>query len=224
MIDNSPAQRLRESQNLVLRELDREVKRFGSAANSNINLVGVISALKPAAILDDRDGLVEKLEAAGLSVRETGNGSVVVAVNSDTSDKLAELLHKKSSENTNSVTEYEIGEILGYPRTATEYYIQRKGTVSLPLGEQLPIIQPNMLSGSTLDFFSQIILSPNHWRDELEAYAVPLEQATQTYMPQTYRSIKHAAWRKKIGASLRSLTRRERTSAYSESVAVRYVE
>lgn len=170
---------------------------------------GVIAGVKPAAIVaptlsfkDKRSvqqyrQVLKDLGLQSLPVRDTGGWNIVVSrdkavlkelksalevVDKLFQDSIAAGANEHGGFQISDEHEKTIGRLLGYPPTATEYFIRRMRTMSTP-GE-LPIIESKLTDNRR--FFENFILSPDHYDDEVRAYITPFEQAVHELTPKTY--------------------------------------
>lgn len=111
-----------------------------------------------------------------------------VAKNDKTLDEFERNWCARDPEKVNKTLERAIGKLLGYPPTATEYYIKR--LVMLEKSGELPdMFEPPL--DDPIKHFCWLILSPDNYADEVEAYARPLMEATKKFAPKTYAIIRH---------------------------------
>ena len=174
-----------ESQARALARLDEAVLDFVQAG-CVMNLVGVLVGLKPAAYLEESDSLIPLLRETGVYTKKTRrNGGVAVSRTSKQATRLArDIRHTWGKKTINESIERRIGEALGYPKTATEYFVAR--LVVMQLGKDIPLVVPEPSDEIPHESFIQFILSPEYYKEEIAAYAKPLEEATRRYAPHSY--------------------------------------
>jgi len=179
------AHELTELQAVVLAQLDQNAKNFVQAG-CVMNLVGVLTGLKPAAYLEESEGLIPALKEIGLYCKKTRrNGGVAVSYAPKHAAQLAHDIRKTWGKNTiNEPIERRIGSLLGYPETAVDYFVVR--SVVMRLGKDVPLVMPEPGAEVPHEAFMQFILSPEHYREELALYATPLEAATRQFAPHSY--------------------------------------
>lgn len=84
-----------------------------------------------------------------------------------------------------------IGRLLGYPESATDYFLRRFDTIGAP--DELPMIIPDWIDGTVDEQLHSFILSPEHYQEEMAAYIDPLHDAVRTHGPETYRGLEMRA-------------------------------
>ena len=178
-------------------------------ASEKVSVAGVLGDIKPAAAvwLDERartDGGADLLERLNLTVlpEEGNDNSYIIAKDTETAARLAELFQKMRSRLERSRKEHDgrfdigevdesverqIGELLGYPATAIDYYVRRY-RVRDETDEEADESFKRQIPASPINN-GWIILSPEHWREELEQYATPIWEATKQYFPKTARKL-----------------------------------
>lgn len=77
-----------------------------------------------------------------------------------------------------------IGQLVGYPSSAIDYYIDRLGKY-YQTGELSDFVE---LSGEYQSYlpFVEFILSPDNYQAEIASYVEPLRQVTKAYAPELY--------------------------------------
>ena len=154
------------------------------------DIVGVLVGLKPVAMIgnnskapDITTALVEKLGLKHASWPE--KNLTYVSFNQENADRMAQLHTVVWGANAAHPDENrEIGALLGYPVTATDYFIRR--LTSFEAGVPLPIVEIDEPADSVSQYFCSLILSPEHAKEEISAYCKPLEEAVQEFAPTTY--------------------------------------
>jgi hypothetical protein len=101
----------------------------------------------------------------------------------------------------------QIGKLLGYPASATDYYLRRRATFKEDTSEPLPMIIPEAIKGTIHEEFCQFILSPEYWREEVEGYVMPLEKAAKELVPNTYRKMDRTVKRQKLTKKVLAMLR-----------------
>lgn len=148
-----------------------------------IEVIGVIAGIKPAAYINYAEGEAGNCIAQlGMWQCSVGGAELCVSRNFALANELAVRFKniRKGTPDQVKQTERAIGKLLGYPSTSTDYYIDFRED------GQLPIVVPAAVRDTVLMGFARLILSPEHWREELEAYAIPLAEATHNLAPRTY--------------------------------------
>ncbi len=148
-----------------------------------IEVVGVIAGIKPAAYINYAEGRAgDCIAQLGMWQCSAGGAELCVSRNLALANELAVRFKnvRKGTPDQVRQTERAIGKLLGYPSTSTDYYIDFRED------GQLPIVLPAAVRDTVLMGFARLILSPEHWREELEAYAIPLAEATRNLAPRTY--------------------------------------
>lgn len=189
-----------------------------------VDVVGVLAGLKPSSFVDYDERLAAVLNDLGLRHVPFGYDPEIVdlmAISKDQvmANKLAELLVTHTTEDD----EREIGKLLGYPPTATEYYIKRLPTLRNPSEEQLPMIKPKHFLGRDIDEFHQLVLSPDHWQEEVDNFIAPLEAATKEMAPGTYDRIRRAARWSKLSGRVMEIVGGSVPPKYRSNTRVHYV-
>jgi hypothetical protein len=167
------------------------------------DIVGVLDRIKPAAMVSYRPELPGALEGLNLSVSLFGydTGSIdrmTVSKDPHLANELAELFQNGYEADDRC---RRIGMLLGYPKSAIDYYLRRRFTIESQ-GE-LPMIIPEAIRGTIYKEFCQFNLSLEHWREEIEQYAIPLEKAVRNLTPETYSKIcERFQMRKTAGSAL----------------------
>lgn len=167
------------------------------------DIVGVLSGIKPAAMVEHRPQLIEVAEKFDLSVKffkyeSEPVGGMTISRDPYLAAELAELFQNGWEADDRC---RRIGTLLGYPRSATDYYIRRRHTIGKE--DELPMILPESIMGTVRKEFCQFNLSPEHWREEIDGYAMPLEKAVRDLTPETFRKMEERVeMRKMTGSAL----------------------
>lgn len=208
---------LNPEQKQALATIDSESTALGHVQGTT-ELVGVIAGIKPAALIRIEEiadpTLIEKV---GLSYVLMDSDHFAVS-----RDMQLSLQLQDDFDNQRDLEGYltdeghrRIGKLLGYPETATDYFIDRSSTIHTDA--ELPMVLPKSLKGTTTDYFHQFILSPNNYQKEIDEHVKPLEIAVKTLTPLTYKMIEELTNRehrmenrrksltKKVGAHLGNL-------------------
>lgn len=156
-----------------------------------IEIIGVIAGVKPAAYVEvapigqaevEAIDVVSLFRSLGLHWRILSDGqAMVVARKKKLIDGLTEALEEEGG-GRSEAAERRIGVLLGYPLTATDYYLRRSATMGTD--HQLP-----MVAGDDVPFhpvYGGFVVSPEHYQDELQAYCQPLEAAVRELAPALY--------------------------------------
>jgi hypothetical protein len=186
-------------------------------ASAISELVGVLAGLKPSALMRNDWIHTEDIESVGLNYNVLGEHHFAVSRDSEISDNLSEVFEKARDDDgmLSDDGHRQIGKLLGYPESSTDYFIKRGPTVFTP--DELPMVKSRKLQGTASDFFHQFILSPDHYEEEIENYILPLVAAVKSLAPNTYLFVEEQAHRdnevlrkqevthKKIGKYIRYL-------------------
>lgn len=198
-------------------------------------VVGVLAGIKPSTIVNSEiGGLVagygvkrEHIEGLGLSYNEPEDGQFAISRHQELADALSYNFVEGIWNNAGDRNQahVQIGRLLGYPATATNYFIERLRSIDDTVDKQLPIIEPKILQGTTSEKFCNFILSPTHWRQEIDAYVLPLEQAMREFAPITYKVIENEVNRRRMINKIRRFVgmRAVPSRTYSQSVAIQVV-
>lgn len=157
------------------------------------DIIGVVAGIKPATVvnldtlvgssLTERDA-VALLADMGLEVQSHintfGYRLLAVSRHSAINNLLVDSLYIKTR-----TAQQTVGRCLGYPTTATEFYIRR--TLESDAGSKPPA--PDIPLDPRGGNFTQLILSPEHYEEEIQAYSEPLRRAVEVMAPNTYRII-----------------------------------
>lgn len=192
-------------QRQTLQDLDKLSVDNIAVRYEAVDVVGVYAGVKPSAIVGDYPGLATIVERLGLTHTILHKQKLMVlARTQELVDLLADtLVGQQYHEIDNDAAHRAIGKLLGYPATSTEYFLERLDYINLPPEQQKPMIRPEMLEGQALREFSHFIKSPDHWRDEITAYAIPLEAVTREFAPRTYNLFEQKAKRVRLEHKIR---------------------
>ena len=174
----------------ALADLDNLSDLYGKyIVHDIIMVVGVLIGLKPVAMIgnnsENRDIDAELISDLGLRTAFWSEKNLTyVSFDQILANRMAELHRTVWGENTEHLEENrEIGQLLGYPKTAVEYFVRRlelfKTGMPLPM---LDVEDDENIS----EYFLEMILSPEHYKAEIAEYCRPLEKAVQQYAPKTY--------------------------------------
>lgn len=192
-----------------------------------LDIVGVVAGIKPSAFLNmdgpDAEKIMTKL---GLAWHQTIGGGMAISRFDTLADALAARFeHLWDGIGDRDTMHREIGKLLGYPATATEYFIKRSATIDNPIDEQLPMILPEELEGTVRGSFHQFVLSPEAWRDELESHVVPIEAAVKELAPLTYEAFEREVNRERRKQKFRSFIGRKASPRFGGApIAIRKVK
>ncbi len=173
----------------ALADLDVLSEEFGEFIAYDItDVIGVLVGLKPVAFVggNKQDIDSDLLRRLGLSLAQWPEKHLVyVSKDRVLAHRLAELHKKVWGSNALYPSENrEIGKLLGYPETATEYFIKRLKT--LDSGNPLSVFIPKETENTASAYFQNLILSPDNYKKELAEYCEPLEAAVREFAPKTY--------------------------------------
>lgn len=195
MIDRARAdvpEKLNDEQLEAMAAIDSEAIKNSSTRVDTVDVVGVLRGIKPGSLIEDANNMEDYVRKLGLSCEKIeGKGMMTIAWNDELAKYLADDLSASWGEILNETPEgnRKIGKLLGYPETATEYYIDRLASFEDPSREDLPMILPEEFDGTVREYFHQFVLSPDNWREETENYIIPLEEATRELAPRSYKQI-----------------------------------
>lgn len=186
-----------------------------------VNIVGVEVDIKPSTIVAYKPDLLDAIDDLGLATCLFGYDpddidKITVSKNQELAYELAYLFRDKTDLEEDH---RRIGELLGYPKTATDYYLERRLTLDRAFDERLPIIKP----AGVKSVFCQFNLSPERWRDEVDEYAAPLESAARGLIPVTFLKIEELA-RKNERARRRKIARGAIRVVYATRSSDEYFE
>lgn len=165
-----------------------------------VSVVGAMTGIKPSTSLSaytpDQANLYKDVaNQLGLKYNyDEKNGLISLSRYQLLADETASLF----SENITSTrqgfdlpdeTEYKIGSLLGYPRVATDMFIERI-KVHAETGDWPPQINASEY-GQDIDAFTEFILPENEFDKQavIDGYVRPLHDASKELTPQTYRRI-----------------------------------
>jgi hypothetical protein len=174
----------------------------GIRLGDTVDIVGVLADVKPASVVSYNPELLDVLWKLDLSTCPFGYEPglverMTVSKDQHLAEELADLfVNNYDGEDRNR----EIGTLLGYPASATEYFVKRR--LTLEKDSELPMVIPADLTGTVRKEFCQFNLSPENWREEVEKYAVPLEEAVRNLTPETYRRIERGVKGQKIARNV----------------------
>lgn len=195
---------MNQEQREHLRQFDGSLKTV-KEADLAISVAGVLSGVKSGSLIEELPKTIRSQQFKELGLYyvpiealfewqgEAGPG--VIARSSAVADELMQLVAVRMPD---PARDARFGELLGFPSTATEYYNRRISSVGTPW--ELPMGQGTLHDGKLEDYFAQLVFSPEHYEDEMEAYTRPLQKATQALMPHAYAILeKHVSKRQKEG-------------------------
>jgi len=168
---------LSKEQQIALHKLDKTATDMLSASLV-VDVVGVIVGIKPAAFLEEGEKQKHLIDALGLHFSSMSQGMATISWSQDRADELASLMLRMD---VNDELERKIGRLLGYPPTATDYFIVRSKMEILP-----PFVEPEPGPGVPNENYLQLVLSPENYEEEVRVYAAPLEAATIALAPQAH--------------------------------------
>jgi len=168
---------LSKDQQDALYKLDQTATDMLSASLV-VDVVGVIAGIKPAAFLEEGEKQKNLIKALGLCFTSMEQGMATISWSQERADELAELMNDMRADDD---LERKIGLLLGYPPTATEYFIVRSRMEILP-----PFVEPEPGPGIPNENYLQFVLSPENYEEEVRMYAAPLEAATIQLAPRAH--------------------------------------
>lgn len=213
---------LGRDQAIAMNKIDMYGRQSLWQSGDVMDTVGVVAGVKPAAVITWSDDTSKLITVLGLAQQRAANREFMAISRSEKmAQELAGLFTDwRVAPRRSPDDERRIGKLLGYPETATEYYLKRLPTVRKPANEQLPVIQPIKFDNTVHSDFSQFILSPEHWLDEVSSYALPLELATRELAPRTYRMIKRRVRHRRIKALLYAIVGKKAKADFESNVAI----
>lgn len=180
---------LNPEQKEALGLIDKESAALGNA-QSVVELVGVLAGIKPVALIRaDECVTPDLIEATGLSCVDIEDGHLAVSSDSELARQFKEDFIYQRGEDQFFTDEghRRIGKMLGYPETATDYFLKR--WESMDTDDELPMVVSKSLKGTPTDYFHHFILSPDNYQQEIDEYVKPLESAVKLLAPDTYKII-----------------------------------
>jgi hypothetical protein len=185
----------------VFEGLDEWAMESLAIAGITEEIAGVYEGVKPAAILecgwDDeevgwKEGDWEMLEKAlgelgMITARESNGRDYYLSKDKAVTERLREVVARRKglvasgtdvSNNDMQDIEREIGGLLGFPVTSTEAFIGNT--------ERLPYEGRERIDGAR---HAGLVLSQEHYMEEIEAYTKPISRAVQELMPRAYEDI-----------------------------------
>lgn len=182
--------KLTKQQRTALASLDKTSKSI-TTSSRNIDIIGVLVGIKPATFFYvDTPEEVTRLEPL---VRSLGlvylsldiPGTFVVSRTKQTGAEFYKAYHQRDKAGKFTTKAHkEIGQLLGYPKTSTEYFLKR--LKSMFTDAELPMVFSRSTEGTVSEYFCQFVMSPEYYQNELEVYQKPLEAATKELLPNTY--------------------------------------
>lgn len=217
---------LSAEQRVVLASLDSATTDSVEAAEL-MDIAGVLGGVKPAALLHgdivDRESVVR----LGLKTMGAYNGCFVASFDEELSATFVSVFNDQRTPEGELTDDAHrnIGAMLGYPETSTEYFIARAKSFDGP--DQLPMVMPRSIRNTPTENVHQLILSPDNYKEELESYVLPLEKAMQEFAPHSYvlmeKERRHGRLRRQMGRKIRTLfTRKDKKS--DTSIEYLYVD
>jgi|GEM_PF-5584625 len=188
--------------------IDMESKTYVQAVATS-DLIGVIAGIKPVAFLHDAEISLELVSATGMSCEPILNGLFAASRDENLNLELRDVFLSYRDKNGRVTDEgsRKTGELLGYPDTAVDYFVERSHTVRT--SNELPLVVPLSTLDTPSEFFNQFILSPNNYQEEMDTYIKPLEAAVKELAPNTYNFIekqhRHKQTRIKMAKYLKPL-------------------
>ncbi len=176
----------------ALRAFDESVvkcaKREPLALTDAMNIAGVISGIKPAALIDGDLTDRKALKSLNLFSSPSAYGLLAVSRDATTAKKLSDAhIELMTDKGRDADLHRDIGRLLGYPPTAINYFLKRIKTMDT--AEELPMVRVRSRKYIKNNHFQQLILSPKYWQQELATYCEPLEEAMCANLPKSYRAV-----------------------------------
>lgn len=216
---------LSESERAALSSFDQMATNT-LEAGTVMDVVGVVAGVKPAALLYDGLEDLDILKNVGLYVSLIDGETPMYAISRDLTlaEELQGLMMNQSQGESEDFAEKHarIGRLLGYPTTGTDYFVRRFQTMN---SENLPMIRLKQSKGTVDASFQQLILSPEHYKDEVRQYSEPLQAAVKELAPHSYAIFESAARKERIARKMnRFLKFLPGVKSMDDSYPVRYVE
>lgn len=197
----------------ALKTLDKMSRRNRNVFDT-VDVLGVVGGVKPMALLFGRTDMQPLLHDMGLVTHletpkrpESGRPPTVFAAKDpQVIEEYKALAELKDADETHR----QLGRLLGYPETATDYFLRRSAT--LYTDDELPMIVPEWLQGTVHGQLHQFVLSPEHYEKEIATYIDPLHDAVKEYGLHTYRALEDRA---------RSVRRRKATQRILNTFGIR---
>lgn len=194
---------LTDGQRTILAEMDTGGPESGpeELRGEELSMIaGVMVGLKPVALIGGnmKGAGPEELRALGLHLRRQDDGTsrdratYVVSKSAELADLARAFLvgverRQQSGDWLNDEDQHQIGRLLGYPETATDYFIHRL-RVQDSTGRWLPAGKDAI--DPALARFAGLVLSPGETGlAEVQSYVVPLAEATRLCFPDTYQKM-----------------------------------
>lgn len=181
---------LTPEQTEALTRLDKRALKDTNIMIDMPDITGVLANVKPSAYIYSSKEMEQFAGTMGLVYCQSTSPEYATI---SRSDELANELVKTFESvcvSSKEVAEKnrKIGKLLGYPETATAYFVERMESMQNSFSDELPYVMPEGLEGTIHREFVRLNLSPDHWREELEEYVLPLETSVYELAPLTYRA------------------------------------
>lgn len=197
---------LSESQRATLAAFDATAKN-SLEAGSVMDVVGVLAGIKPVALVYDGLKDYSMLKDVGLHAVLINKEIDEYAISRDPvlAEELQGVLETQPDDAEGYTAKQEkVGRLLGYPATGTEYFVHRIETMDT---ENLPMIRIKEARDTVDAKFQQLILSPEHYREEVQQYSEPLQAAVRELAPHSYELFEKAARRERIARKINRFLR-----------------
>lgn len=160
-----------------------------------IDTVGVVADIKPTALLGSDDIMAKALAHTrgihNIPVNFPAGAGIVISKDPVLAEYLRSLLTTSQTLSDDGLAsddqDREIGRILGYPKTATNYFIERSRY------RQRHGCYPNEDWREQIPSFHRYVagftFSPRHWPEEINEYSAKIAEVMRIYTPETYREI-----------------------------------
>jgi hypothetical protein len=197
----------------AIKELDRGAKK-PLDASAVMDIVGVISGLKPVTLQVRGDVDPGVLRRIGLKRVRIDRDRFAVSWQRSLAKEFAEAFSDCTKGGMLTKRAHRrIGALLGYPHTATEYFLRRLSTVGTK--NELPMVKVKAAQYTVDEWFMQIVLSPDNYTQELELYSYPLKQAMKQLAPHSYALLRRQAFRDRLEHRARALVGRNLNDSFS---------
>lgn len=174
-----------------------------------VNVLGTFAGIKPVSLITRDASLSNKADAqfsdamSKMGLTEVPfinpNGGALLTAVSRHKELATALRDEFWGDFESDAAQYRIGALLGYPESATDHYIwrlnQEKMTGKLPEG----------VNHGGKRAFTQFVLSPDNYEQELQAYSKPLEEVVSTMLPKTYSRIENQANQKSKASKMKNI-------------------
>lgn len=170
-----------------------------------VNTVGVFTGIKPTAVMQIPPAharpIGEALQSLGIYAEPyTYRNITLISQDRDKIHQLHDAFYRANDNHApgqrdthlDEEAEREVGQLLGYPATATEHFIHRIKSGSTETDE---VAKPD----GDAAHFTWLVLSPDNVQEESAAYVIPIMEAAKVMLPETYAQITSPYVEKSLG-------------------------